>query len=102
MLTSDAMLGLAAELTDAQARDDAESLAVIAWKLYAAVGENLAEIGRLRAAIRTAWNRAPRSPATGSSRGLSGTAGTGGLPAAGLSLGRVVARDAYPVAAGLA
>ena len=51
------MLNLAAELTDAQAQDDAESLAAIAWQLYGEVAENLADIGRLRAAIHTAWNQ---------------------------------------------
>lgn len=59
MLTSEVMLALAAELTDAQADDDAQSLAAIAWQLYGHVGEDLAEIGRLRAAIHTAWNRPP-------------------------------------------
>jgi len=57
MLTPELMLALAAELTNAQANDDAESLAAIAWRLYGHVGQNLAEIGRLRAAIHTAWNR---------------------------------------------
>jgi len=57
MLTPNAMLYLAAELTDAQARDDAKSLAAIAWQLYGAAGDDLAEIGRLRAAIHAAWNR---------------------------------------------
>jgi len=57
MLTQEAMLTLAAELTDAQAQGDAESLAAIAWQLYGAVGEDLAEIARLRAAIYAAWNR---------------------------------------------
>ena len=57
MLTPDLMLALAAELTDAQADDDAQSLAAIAWQLYRQVGEHLAEIGRLRAAIHAAWNR---------------------------------------------
>lgn len=57
MLTPDAMLRLAADLADAQARDDAESLAVIAWQLYGAAGEDRAEIGRLRTAIHAAWNR---------------------------------------------
>jgi len=61
MLTAEAMLSLAAELTDAQAHGDAESLAAIAWRLYGAVGEDLAEIGRLRAAIHTAWNRPPET-----------------------------------------
>lgn len=64
MLTPEVMLSLAAELTDAQADDDAPSLAAIAWQLYGHVGETLAEIGRLRAAIHTAWNRsqAPAPP----------------------------------------
>ncbi len=57
MLTSGAMLKLAAEMTEAQAQGDAESLAAIAWQLYGEVGEDLAEIGRLRAAIHPAWNR---------------------------------------------
>jgi hypothetical protein len=51
------MLNLAAELIDAQSQGDAESLAAVAWQLYSEVGENLAEIGRVRAAIHTAWNR---------------------------------------------
>jgi hypothetical protein len=51
------MLYLAAELTDAQARGDAESLAAIAWHLYGAAGDHIAEIGRLRAAIHAAWHR---------------------------------------------
>jgi hypothetical protein len=51
------MLSLAAELTDAQADGDATSLAAIAWWLYGQADEGLAEIGRLRAAIHTAWNR---------------------------------------------
>ena len=59
MLTPDLMLALAAELTDAQADDDAQSLAAIAWQLYRQVGEHLAEIGRLRAAIHTVCNRRP-------------------------------------------
>jgi hypothetical protein len=57
MLTPDAMLHLAAELTEAQARADTESLAAIAWQLYGAAGEDLAEIARLRAAIHAGWNR---------------------------------------------
>jgi hypothetical protein len=61
MLTAEAMLTLAAELTDAQAQGDTESLAAIAWRLYGAVGEDLAEIGRLRAAIHTAGNRPPET-----------------------------------------
>ena len=61
MLTHEAMLALAAELTDAQAHGDAESLAAIAWQLYGAVGEDLAEIARLRAALHAAWNRPPET-----------------------------------------
>ena len=57
MLTPEALLILAAELTDAQADDDAESLAAIAWQLYGQAGQDLAEISRLRAAIQAAWNR---------------------------------------------
>jgi hypothetical protein len=57
MLTPEAMLMLAAELADAQARGDAESVAAIAWRLYGELGEDLAEIGRLRAAIHAAWNQ---------------------------------------------
>jgi hypothetical protein len=65
MLAPAAMLALAAELTDAQTHGDAESIATIAWQLYGDVGEDLAEIGRLRAAVHAAWNRPPkmRSPA---------------------------------------
>jgi len=59
MLTPEVMLALAAELTDAQADDDAQSLAAIAWRLYSQVGEHHAEIGRLRAAIHAAWKQAP-------------------------------------------
>jgi len=66
MLTQEALLTLAAELTDAQAQGDAESLMAIAWQLYGAVGEDLAETARLRAAIYAAWNRpqetAPPAP----------------------------------------
>ena len=65
MLTPDLMLALAAELTDAQADDDAQSLAAIAWQLYRQVGEHLAEIGRLRAAIHTVCNRPPVWQASG-------------------------------------
>ena len=57
MLTPEAMLTLAVDLTDAAADGDAESLAAITWRLYGEAGENLAEIGRLRAAVRAAWNR---------------------------------------------
>ena len=56
MLTPEAMLNLAVELTDAAAAGDAKSLAAIAWRLYGEAGEDLAEIGRLRAAIHAAWN----------------------------------------------
>jgi hypothetical protein len=63
MLTSEAMLSLAAELTDAAAADDAVLLAAIAWRLYGEAGEDLAEIGRLRAAIHAAWTR-PQEPAS--------------------------------------
>lgn len=62
MLTPAAMLTLAAELTDAQAHGDAESLAAIAWQLYGDVGEDLAEIGRLRAAVHAAWSRPQKRP----------------------------------------
>ena len=57
MLTPETMASLAAELTDATAEGDAESLAAIAWQLYGEAGENLAEIDRLRAAIHAAWCR---------------------------------------------
>jgi len=57
MLAQEAMLTLAAELTDAQAHGDTASLAAIAWHLYGAVGEDLAEIARLRTALYAAWNR---------------------------------------------
>ena len=59
MLTPEEMLVLATELTDAQADDDTQSLAAIAWQLYRQAGEHLAEIGRLRAAIYTVCNRPP-------------------------------------------
>jgi hypothetical protein len=62
VLTSDAMFNLAAELTDATAEGDAESLAAIAWRLYGEAGENLAEIGRLRAAVYAAWNQPQQKP----------------------------------------
>ena len=62
MLTPEAMASLAAELTDATAEGDAESLAAIAWQLYGEAGENLAEIDRLRAAIHAAWSRPPDNP----------------------------------------
>ena len=51
------MLGLAAELIEAEADGDAVSLAAIAWRLLGEAGEGLAEIGRLRAAIHSAWSR---------------------------------------------
>ncbi len=57
MLTSREMLQLAAELHDATADGDAESIAAIAWQLYGEAGQNLGEIGRLRAAVHAAWNR---------------------------------------------
>ena len=63
MLTQEAMLNLASELTDADADGDATSLAAIAWRLYREAGENLAEVGRLRVAIHHAWNR-PRKKAS--------------------------------------
>jgi hypothetical protein len=58
MLTSDVMLALAVELTDAQEDGDANSLAAIAWQLYGHLGVDHAGIGRLRAAIHTAWHAA--------------------------------------------
>ena len=61
MLTQEAMLNLASELTDADADSDATSLAAIAWRLYREAGENLAEVSRLRAAIHHAWNRPQKS-----------------------------------------
>ncbi len=66
MLTSEAMLNLAAELTDATAEGDAGSLAAIAWQLYGEAGENLAEIGRLRAAVHAAWNQPQHKPSPAS------------------------------------
>jgi hypothetical protein len=57
MLTPEAMLGLAAELADAAADGDAESLAALAWRLYCEADEDLDEIARLRAALHAAWNR---------------------------------------------
>jgi hypothetical protein len=57
MLTQEAMLTLAADLTGAQAHGDAASLAAIAWQLYGAVGEDLAQIARLRVALYATWNR---------------------------------------------
>src|SRR6516162_838708 len=80
MLTQEAMLTLAAELTGAQRRGDAESLAAIAWQLFGAVGEDLAEIARLRAAIYAAWDRATENGVTSTSAALSGTGGAGRRP----------------------
>ena len=57
MLTPEALLKLAVELTGAAAGGDAGSLAAIAWRLYGEAGQNLAEIARLRAALHAAWNR---------------------------------------------
>ena len=57
MLTPEALLNLAAELTDAAADGDAQSLTAIAWRLYGETGQNLAQIARLRAALHAAWNR---------------------------------------------
>ena len=62
MLTPEAMLTLAADLTDATADSDAGSLAAIAWRLYGEAGENLAEIGRLRAAVQAACSRPQERP----------------------------------------
>ena len=84
MLTQEAMLNLASELTGADADGDATSLAAIAWRLYREAGENLAEIGRLRAAIHHAWNRSQKRrhrhqlpPERGQGRpGLGSRAGT--------------------------
>jgi hypothetical protein len=61
VLTPEAMLTLAADLTDATADSDAESLAAIAWQLYGEAGESLAQIGRLRAAVHAAWSRPQES-----------------------------------------
>jgi hypothetical protein len=80
MLTPEAMLNLAAELTDAAAERDAESLAAIAWRLYGEAGENLAEIGRLRAAIHAAWNRPQQTVSPAPAAACNGTAGTGAPP----------------------
>src|SRR5215470_514388 len=80
MLTQEAMLTLAAELTDAQAHGDAESLAAMAWQLYGAVGEDLAEIARLRAALYAAWDPATGNGVTSPSGSLSGTGGPGRRP----------------------
>jgi len=62
VLTPEAMLTLAADLTDATAEDDVGSLAAIAWQLYGEAGENLAEIGRLQAAVHAAWSRPQDKP----------------------------------------
>ena len=51
------LLSLAAELIEAEADGDAVSLAAIAWRLFGEAGEGLAEIGRLRVAVHTAWSR---------------------------------------------
>lgn len=59
------MLSLAAELIEAEADGDAVSLAAIAWRLFGEAGEGLAEIGRLRAAIHTAWSRPQGQPSLG-------------------------------------
>ncbi len=90
MLTPQAMLTLAAELTDAAAEGDAESLAAIAWRLYGEAGENLAEMARLRAAIHAAWNQPQQKAITSSRCRLSGPlaraappGGDPGMPAAG-------------------
>jgi hypothetical protein len=80
MLTQEAMLTLAAELTGAQRHGDAESLAAIAWQLYGAVGEDLAEIARLRAAIYAAWDRPTGNGVTSPSGSLSGTGSAGRRP----------------------
>jgi hypothetical protein len=56
------MLSLTAELTEATADGDAASLAAIAWQLYGEAGDNLAEIGRLRAAVHAAWSRPGAKP----------------------------------------
>lgn len=90
VLISEGLLKLAAELIDATAEGDAESLAAIAWQLYGEAGENLAEMARLRAAIHAAWNQ-PQQKAIASSRcRLSGPlaraappGGDPGMPAAG-------------------
>ena len=51
------MFTLAAELTEAEADGNAASLAAIAWRLYGQVGEGVAEIGRLPAAVHAALSR---------------------------------------------
>ena len=60
------MFTLAAELTDAEADGNAASLAAIAWQLYGQVGEGIAEISRLQAAIHAAWNRPQKQPSPAS------------------------------------
>ena len=77
MLTPEAILSLAAELTDAEAAGDAASLAAIAWRLYGEAGENLAEIGRLRAAIHAAWTRPQETASPAPGCRMSGTTGAG-------------------------
>jgi len=84
VLTPETMATLAADLTDATAEGDAESLAAIAWQLYGEAGENLAEIDRLRAAIRAAWSRPqgkpPPAPAAARARPLAQAPPTGRPP----------------------
>jgi hypothetical protein len=62
VLTPEAMLTLAADLTDATADGDPGALAAIAWRLYGETGENLAQIGRLRAAVHATWSRPQETP----------------------------------------
>jgi hypothetical protein len=64
VLTPEAMLTLAADLTDATAGGDAAALAAIAWQLYGEAGENLAQIGRLRAVVHAAWSRPQDKPSS--------------------------------------
>jgi len=84
VLTPETMARLAAELTDATAEGDAESLAAIAWQLYGEAGENLAEIDRLHAAIHAAWSRPqgnpPPAPAAARARPLAQAPPTGHPP----------------------
>ena len=80
MLTPEAMLTLAAELTGAAADGDTESLAAIAWRLYGETGENLAEIARLRAAVHAAWTRPQETASPAPAAACSGTAGAGAAP----------------------
>ena len=47
MLTQEAMLNLASELTDADADGDATSLAAIAWRLYREAGDYREPLPRL-------------------------------------------------------